>query len=98
MKTFLKTIAWILGIPLFIVLVFGVLGFFAIRFNFWPPNCSVLPIPQAKRVCEFSKLDKAPAGKPAKFTFWVTVPYNTSISDKVFLAMEGKEPVQMERI
>lgn len=79
-----------------IVLIFALLGFLAIRFDFWPPDCRVLPIPQAKRVCEFSKLDKAPKGKPAELTFWVTVPSNTPAS-AVFLVIEGKEPITMRR-
>lgn len=98
MKKFLSILAWFFGIPLFIILVFAIFGFLAIRFNFWPPNCGVLPIPQAKRVCEFSKLDKAPKGKPAEITFWATVPHNTPPADKIFLAIDGKEPKEMRRI
>lgn len=98
MKSLLKAFAWLIGIPLFIALIFALFGFLAVRYNFWPPNCGVLPIPQAKRVCEFSKLDKAPSGKPAEITFWVTVPSNTPASDKVFLAILGKEPIEMKHI
>lgn len=98
MKIFFKIIAWFFGILLFIVLVFGALGFLAIRFNFWPPTCGVLPTKEARQVCEFSKLDKAPAGKSAILTFWVTVPHNTPISDTVLLAIERKEPIEMKRI
>lgn len=98
MKAFLKVLAWIVGIPVIIVLIFAVLGFMAIRFNFWPPNCGVLPIPQARQVCEFSKINKAPKGHPAKVTFWVTVPFTTPASDTVLLAIEGREPVKMDRI
>lgn len=97
MKTFFKTIAWLVGIPLFIVLIFAVLGFSAIRFNFWPPTCNAIPIKEARQVCEFSKLDKAPKGKPAKITFWVTIPYNTPATDKILLAINSHEPVEMER-
>ncbi|MDO8561392.1 MAG: hypothetical protein Q7S05_01035 [bacterium] len=97
MKTFLKVIAWIVGIPLFIVLVFVFFGFLAVRFNVWPPTCDILPIREAKRVCEFSKLNKAPKNKPAEVTFWVTVPYNAS-ADKLLLSIEGKEPIEMEKI
>lgn len=81
-----------------VVLIFALLGFLAIRFNFWPPNCNILPIKEAKRVCEFSKLDKVPKGKAAKITFWVTIPDNTPAADKVFLAIEGKELIEMEKI
>ena len=98
MKKFLSTIAWLLGIPLFIVLIFVVFGFLAIRFNFWPPNCGILPISQARQVCEFSKLEKAPKGKSAELRFWVTVPYNTPSEDNVFLAIDGRDPLKMERI
>lgn len=96
MKGFLTGLAWLAGIPLAIVLIFAAFGYAAIRWDFWPPDCRMLPIPQAKRVCEFSKLDKAPKGKPAELTFWVTTPANTPAS-AVFLAVEGKEPVAMRR-
>jgi len=98
MKTFLKVLAWVIGVPVGIVALFTVLGFAAIRWNFWPPTCSVLPIPEAKRVCEFSKLDAAPKGKPATIAFWVTVPENTPRQDTVLLVVAGKEPVAMDRI
>ncbi len=97
MKTFLHVLGWTVGIPTAVVLIFAVLGYMAVAFNFWPPNCSVLPIKEARRVCEFSKLDKAPKNKPAKVTFWVTVPYNAP-ADKLLLSIEGKEPVEMEKI
>ena len=97
MKTFLKIVAWILGIPLFIVAVFVFFGFLAVRFNVWPPTCNILPIQEARRVCEFSKLDHAPKNKPAKISFWVTVPHNAP-ADKLLLSIEGKEPVEMEKI
>lgn len=97
MKTFLKIITWVLGIPLSIILIFVVLGFMAIKFNFWPPTCNVLPLNEAKRVCEFSKLDKAPKGKQAMVTFWVTVPENTSTGDKIILAIDGLEPQTMDK-
>ncbi|MEK7073011.1 MAG: hypothetical protein AAB974_01045 [Patescibacteria group bacterium] len=98
MKKFLSIIAWIVGVPLTIALVFVGLGASAVLFNFWPPNCNVLPIKEAKRVCEFSKLDKAPKGKPAELNFWVSVPSNTPTSDTVLLAINGKEPVPMTRV
>lgn len=98
MKKISSALVWIFGIPLFIVFVFVVFGFLAIRFNFWPPNCNVLPISQARRVCEFSKLDKTPSGKPANITFWTTVPFNTPTTDKIILAINGRDPVDMERI
>lgn len=98
MKKFLSVIAWIVGVPLTIALVFVGLGASAVLFNFWPPNCNVLPVKEAKRVCEFSKLDKAPKGKTAEINFWVSVPFNTPVSDTVLLAIDGKEPVPMTRI
>ncbi|MDD3531627.1 MAG: hypothetical protein PHV99_03510 [Candidatus Pacebacteria bacterium] len=98
MKTFLKALGWILGIPAALIFVFALLGFLAINFNFWPPTCSVLPIPQAKRVCEFSKLDHAPKGKPATITFWVSVPANTPPQDSVLLAINGQTPITMDRM
>ena len=59
MKKLLKFLSYVI-IGLIILAVFiGVLGYCAVRFNFWPPTCSILPIPQAKRVCEFSKLTEA---------------------------------------
>lgn len=85
------------SIPFAIVLIFAAFGYAAIRWDVWPPDCRILPIPQAKRVCEFSKLDKAPKGKPAKLTFWVTVPANTP-ARAIFLVIDGKEPVAMRRL
>lgn len=98
MKKALVVLAWIVGIPLTIVLVFVGLGASAVLFNFWPPNCNVLSVKEAKRVCEFSKLDQAPKGKPAEISFWVSVPFNTPASDTVLLAIDGKEAVPMTRI
>lgn len=89
--------AWILGIPLVIVLIFVVLGYMAIKFNFWPPTCNILPIMEARRVCEFSKIDKVPKGKDAIVTFWVTVPGNTPASDKIILAIDGQEIQVMDK-
>jgi hypothetical protein len=97
MKKTLKTIGLIVGIPLGIVAILAFLGFSAIRWNFWPPNCDILPIKEAKRVCEFSKLEKAKKGQSAKVTFWVTIPYNAS-ADKLLLSIEGKDPIEMEKI
>jgi len=90
--------AWVLGIPLTILLIFVVFGFMAIRFNFWPPTCNVLPLMEARRVCEFSKIDKAPKGKEAKLTFWVTVPENTQFGDKIILAIDGKDLQTMDKM
>jgi len=90
MKSFFQTIAWIVLIPVFGVLVFSILGFMAIRFDFWPPTCGAIPIKEARRVCEFSKLEKTPAGQPAKITFWVTIPYNAP-ADKLLLSIDGKD-------
>ncbi|MDO8585126.1 MAG: hypothetical protein Q7R85_03345 [bacterium] len=98
MKSFFIAVAWIVGIPLTIVLIFAAFGYAAIRFDFWPPTCNMIPIPQARQVCEFSKLDKAPKGKSAEITFWVTVPSNTPAGSNVLLAIEGKDPVAMEKI
>ncbi len=98
MKKFFGTLAWILGIPAFIVIIFLIFGYCALKFNFWPPNCNSIPIKQARQVCEFSKLDKAPKGHPAKITFWVTVPFTTPTSDTVLLAIKGKDPVKMNRV
>lgn len=98
MKTFLNVVGWIIGIPVCIALIFVVLGFLAVQFNFWPPNCSVLPIAQAKRVCEFSKLNSVPKGKEATITFWVSVPSTTLAEDSILLAVEGKDPVAMDRM
>jgi hypothetical protein len=97
MKKTFKTLGLIIGIPLGIVIIFAFLGYSSIRWNFWPPNCGVLPIKEAKRVCEFSKLEKTPNGQPAKMTFWVTIPYNAP-ADKLLLSIEGKEPMEMEKI
>lgn len=87
-----------MGVPVVIVLIFAVLGFMAIRFNFWPPNCGVLPVKEARRVCEFSKLDHAPKGKPAEISFWVSIPSNTPESDTVSLVIDGKDPIPLTRI
>lgn len=97
MKKFLSVIAWIVGVPLAVVLVFVGLGASAVLFDFWPPDCSILPKLEPRRVCEFSKLNKVPKGKPATVTFWVTVPANTPAKDRVFLAIDGRESVEMER-
>ena len=98
MKSFLKIIAWIIGVPVFIILIIGLLGYSAIRFDFWPPTCDILPVKEAKRVCEFSKLNKAPDGQTAVVTFWVTVPGDAKSQDKIFLALAGREPVAMEKV
>lgn len=97
MHTLVKILSWILIItsPIWIAVIFALL---AINYNFWPPNCSVIPMKEPRRVCEFSKLDKAPKGKPSQITFWVTIPNNTPATDKVMLSVEGKSPVEMEKI
>ncbi|MBI4992024.1 MAG: hypothetical protein HZB99_02295 [Candidatus Harrisonbacteria bacterium] len=96
-KILLNLLSWAL-ILLSPVLIFIFFGYLAIRFDVWPPSCGVLPIPQARQVCEFSKLDKAPVGKPAKLSFWTTVPYNTPLADKIFLVIKGREPAEMKRV
>ncbi len=98
MKKTLKIVCVILIVPIACVLLFALAAYLVIYQNLWPPSCDMIPIPQARDVCEFSKLDKAPAGQPAKYTFWITVPFNTPAVDKVLLAIEGKEPVEMKRI
>jgi hypothetical protein len=98
MNKFLDVMAWIIGVPLVIIIIFAGLGFMAVEFNFWPPDCNVLPLEQARMVCEFSHLDSAPKGKPAELTFWVTIPNNTPTFDKVFLAIDGKSPIQMDKL
>jgi len=79
------------------VWIFVLLGFMAIRFDVWPPNCGVLPVREARRVCEFSKLEKAPDGQSAKVTFRVTIP-NNAPANRLLLGIEGKEPVEMDKI
>lgn len=74
------------------------LGFLAIRYDFWPPNCGILPVKQAKRVCEFSHLERAAPGQAAKISVWVTVPANTPPKSAILLAIEGREPLQLEKV
>jgi|GEM_PF-1016131 len=97
MKTLIKVLLWIviLTSPLWIVFLFA---YSAINYNFWPPNCGIIPKLEPRRVCEFSKLDKAPKGKPAMVTFWVSVPEDIQAQDKILLAIAGQEPVEMEKV
>lgn len=92
----LKIGALLISIPLSLVILVGALGYMAVRWDFWPPQCGVLPIPQARRVCEFSKRDAAPEGKSAQYTFWVTVPSPLPVSG-VQLVIEGGEPIAMKK-
>ena len=98
MNKFLKILIISISVLVFVILLFGFLGFMAINYNFWPPNCNILPIEQAQRVCEFSKIEKVSDNLPTKTTFWVTIPYNTPESDKIFLSIDGRNPVEMEKI
>lgn len=96
-----KLIKFIFGLILFIIIcgsIFLGLGYAAIRWNFWPPTCNILPIYQAKRVCEFSKLDSVPAGQNAIYTFFVTVPSNTPKEKSIKLAIDGHEPYLLDKI
>lgn len=51
-KPILISLAVVIGLPV----LFLAMGYTAVRWDFWPPSCSVLPIPQARRTCAFSKL------------------------------------------
>lgn len=95
MKKFLSILSWFIGIPLSIVILFMLLGFLAVRFDFWPPNCGVLPINQANRVCEFSKIDSSPKGRVAKYNFWVTVP--SGINDNPSLVIGVNSPIALKK-
>lgn len=96
MKKALKIIgiifAVIIGVPLLGILLI----YIVVTNNIWPPTCSILPIPHAKMVCEFSKIDKVKKGESATYSFWVTVPHSTA--GDVFLAIDGKEPQKMDKI
>jgi hypothetical protein len=58
-----------------------------VRWNFWPPNCSILPIPQARRVCEFSKLPESEKGQITAPDFAVAVPENSKIPERKIIFM-----------
>ncbi|MFA6364874.1 MAG: hypothetical protein WCW78_00530 [Candidatus Paceibacterota bacterium] len=98
MQRTLKIVGWLIGIPLVITFLVATLGFLAVRYNFWPPNCDILPIPQAKRVCEFSKREKVKMGTPTVVQFWVGIPESTSPSDIVYFVPEGKSQLAMKKV
>lgn len=99
MKLFIKIIAFLAGFLVIGVLVIGGLGYSAVRYNFWPPFCEVLtPIKQARRVCEFSKLEKAKEGAPTQVTFNVTVDPETKDEDGIFLVLRDKQSIKMDKI
>ncbi|MBU1131908.1 hypothetical protein KKC32_01485 [Patescibacteria group bacterium] len=98
MRLVLKLIAFVIAIIVGFILLFLLLVFLNYKFNIWPPSCSMLPpISQAKRVCEFSKLDKAKVGTQTNVRFEVSVPANTNLSDKIYLNIAGENSVQMEK-
>ncbi len=92
----LNLLSWTL-IILSPVLIFAVFGYLAINFDVWPPSCDILPIREARRVCEFSKLEKAPAGQPAEVNFWVTIPYDAP-AGRLLISIDGNDPMEMEKI
>lgn len=87
MKKVLKILLLIIGGFLLLLLSILFLGYIAMRWNFWPPSCSVLPIPQAKRVCEFSKLSEDQKGKIAEPNFSVSIPNNLKLPERKIVFM-----------
>ncbi|MFA6407228.1 MAG: hypothetical protein WCV80_00790 [Candidatus Paceibacterota bacterium] len=98
MQRTLKIIGWFIGISLVVTFLVATLGFLAVRYNFWPPNCDVLPIPQAKRVCEFSKREKVKIGTPTMVQFWVSIPETTPAFEVVYFVPEGKSQLAMKKV
>jgi hypothetical protein len=87
MKKIFKFLSYtILSLVLLVILV-GALGYCAVRFNFWPPSCSILPIPQAKRVCEFSKLTEAQKTSTEKPNFTLNVPEKVDLPSRKIVFM-----------
>lgn len=82
MKKFLKIFAYIIGTIILLTLILGVLGYCAVRFNFWPPTCAILPIPQAKRVCEFSKLTEEERTVTVQPNFDLNIPEKVELPSR----------------
>jgi hypothetical protein len=87
LKKVLKILTWIIVVFLSLLMLFLLMGYAAMRWNFWPPNCSVLPIFQAKRVCEFSKLSENEKGQITAPNFIVKVPENVKLPDRKIVYM-----------
>ena len=87
MKKFLKILSFILIGIILLILLIGTLGYCAVRFNFWPPNCAILPIPQAKRVCEFSKLSESQKTATIKPDFKLNIPEKTDLPQRKIVFM-----------
>jgi hypothetical protein len=86
MNKVFKILIWIVGF-LMLLLSIGFLGYVAVRWNFWPPTCSILPIYQAKRVCEFSKLPESQKGQIAEPDFVVNIPENLKLPERKIVFM-----------
>lgn len=61
-------------------------------FQLCPPQGGPWPMPPW---CEAPEIA---TGEQTTATFWVSVPYNTPQTDLILLAIDGKEPVQMNKI
>ncbi len=97
-RNLFRLIGYILLVPIGLIILLAALGWGAINYGWWPPSCSWLPpIKQAVRVCEFSKREKVEPGTPTEVVFWVSVPGITPENDKIILALDGKEPITMEK-
>jgi len=87
MTKILKFIFYTILVCILLVLLIGALGYSAVRWNFWPPNCSVLPIPQAKRVCEFSKLSENQKTITVEPNFVLNIPEKTELPSRKIIFM-----------
>jgi len=45
-----------------------------------------------------SSLDDVTTGEPVETRFWVTIPYSQQPTDAVFMAIDGRDPIPMERV
>ena len=87
LKKVLKILAWFVGSLVSLLIFIGIMGYIAVRWNFWPPICSVLPIPQARRVCEFSKLSEDQKGKIPEPDFTVNIKEDYKIPERKIVFM-----------
>lgn len=87
MKKVFKFFFCIAVVFILLVLLVGTLGYCAVRFNFWPPTCSILPIPQAKRVCEFSKLTESQKIATVEPDFTVNIPEKNELPSRKIVFM-----------
>lgn len=86
MKIFLK---FILAIIVFLILVVVVMAVFRIC-----PPPGPWPMPPW---CSQEKASTVPAGTQVKVEFYASVPYTVKTDEPIYLAVEGLEPLEMEK-